>query len=378
MDGNVRVISLGDPAAVATFGWNWRFPDLRTADFSDEVILAVSEADADTIANLPKGGLLVVTDDPEILTRRFTLPGRSVVRMDYMFNRELGQDSPSFWITEDVANRILEGTGKTVSDIRNEAEELQMGDVAQLETETRVSMSAKGVVEEYWPVQNVIGHMPGLEGTPGETQMDQKLIVVLAQYDAPPPAPGDEFHPAANDNASAVGVMLEAIRIMQETEYTPKKTFLFIAYSGEGLEGGEDVSNPDINRFLQAKHGFITSLEPEAIVHLRGLGGGSGDRLEISSGGSLRLAELFEEAGDRVGAKVVRSEEPIDISIIYREGSPYDSGQIAPEVRLSWEGWEENARLPDDTVANISSDNLQNSGRTLALALMIIGRERDY
>ena len=378
IDGKVRVISLGDPAAVPTTGRNWRFPDLRTADFSDEVILVTSEADADTVANLPRGDLLVVTDDPEILTRRFTLPGRSRVRMDYMLNRELGQDSPSFWITEDVANRILEGTGKTVSDIRNEAEEQQMGVVSQLETETRVSMSSKGYVEEYWPVQNVIGHMPGLEGTPGETQMDQKLIVVLAQYDAPPPAPGEDFHPAANDNASAVGVMLEAIRIMQETEYSPKKTFLFVAYSGEGLEGGEDVSNPDINRFLQAKHGFITSLEPEAIVHLRGLGGGSGDRLEISSGGSLRLAELFEEAGDRVGAKVVRSEEPIDISIIYREGSPYDSGQIAPEVRLSWEGWEENARLPADTFASISSDNLQNSGRTLALALMIIGRERDY
>jgi peptide/nickel transport system permease protein len=378
ISGTVRVISLAEPAPVPTFGRNWRYPDLRTADFSDEIILVTSAIEADTVAYLPRGGLLVVTDDPDLLSRKFTLPGRSIVRTDYMFDRELGQDTPSFWITEDVANRILEGTGKTVDDLRQEAEDLPLGGVSELATDTRVSLSAKGYIEEYWPVQNVIGHMPGLAGTPGESQMDQNLILVLAQYDTPPPLPGEEFHPGANDNASAVAVMLEAIRIMRETEFQPKKTFLFVAYSGEGLEGGEDVSNPDVNRLLQAKRGFINHLEPEAIIHLRGVGGGSGDQLIVSSGGSLRLAELFEEAGGRVGADVKRSEEPIDISIIYREGSPYDGGQVAPEVRLSWEGWQEYARLPVDSMANISAENLQDSGRTLALALMILGREQDY
>jgi hypothetical protein len=172
--------------------------------------------------------------------------------------------------------------------------------------------------------------------------------------------------------------MLEAIRVIQETEYNPKRTFLFVAYSGEGLEGGNDVSDPDINIFLQAKPGFARNLEPEAIVHVRGVGGGVGDHLEVSAGGSLRLAELFETAGKRMGAKVVREEDPIDISIIYEEGSPYDSAQDAPVVRLTWEGWEENARRPGDTLESISVDNLTDAGRTLALALMILGGERQY
>jgi peptide/nickel transport system permease protein len=377
IDGRVRVLGLGDPVSTRGFGTR-RYPDLRVADFSDEILLSLNAQDANAAAFVPRGGLLVVTDDADLLSRKFTLPGRSSVRYDQMFDRVTGKDTPSYWITEDVANRILEGTGKTVKELRQEADELPLGGVLELATDARVAMSVKGVLEEYWPVQNVIGHMPGLAGTPGETQLDQNLIIVLAQYDTPPPEPGEDFHPGANDNASAVAVMLEAIRIMQESEYQPNKTFLFVAYSGEGLEGGEDVSNPDINRFLQAKRGFITYLEPEAIVHLRGLGGGSGDRLEVSSGGSLRLAELFEAAGKRVGASVRRSEEPIDISIIYREGTAFDSGQVAPEVRLSWEGWQEYARLPDDTMANISADNLQDAGRTLALALMIMGREQDY
>ena len=119
-------------------------------------------------------------------------------------------------------------------------------------------------------------------------------------------------------------------------------------------------------------------LEPEAVVFIRGVGGGSGDSLQVSSGGSLRLAELFESAGDQVGADVVRSDEPIDISIIYTEGSAFESAQDAAEIRLSWEGWEEHARLPTDTMENITADNLQEAGRTMALALMIMGRERDY
>jgi hypothetical protein len=129
---------------------------------------------------------------------------------------------------------------------------------------------------------------------------------------------------------------------------------------------------------LQAKLGFATSLEPEAVVHVRGVGGGSGDSLEISAGGSMRLVELFESAGRKMGAKVKRADDPIDISIIYDEGSPYDSGQEAPEVRLSWEGWAEHARLASDTMENTSRENLEDAGRTLALALMIMGREHQY
>jgi peptide/nickel transport system permease protein len=337
--GPVRAVTLGEPRPVRGFGAGWRYPDIRQSDFSDEILLVTSWRAADELDYLPRGGLLVVADDPELLGRKFTLPGRSGELTNPMSGRTTGEETPSFWISEEVANRILESSGKTVEDLLQDAENLEIGGVGQLTLDTQVSMSAKGYLEEYWPVYNVIGHMPGLESTPGETQLDNKVIMVLAQYDSPPPAPDEEYHPGANDNASAVAVMLEAIRVMQETEFQPKRTFLFVAYSGEGLEGGEDVSDPDVNRILQAKHGFITYLEPEAIVHLRGLGGGSGDQLEISAGGSLRLAELFEDAGKRVGAEVSRSEEPIDISIIYLEGSPTDSGQVAPEVRLSWDGY---------------------------------------
>ena len=331
------VLSLRKRIPVRGFGTTG-YRELRRADFSGEILLALSEREAAELRQFPHGGMLVVVDDPDLLQRHFTLPGRLPASINPLTGMTTEDEGiPSMWIARQLAD-----------------------------------------LEERWPVQNVIGHMPGLAATPGESQMDNQVILVLAQYDSPPLAPYHENYSAANDNASGVGVMLEAIRVMQETEYQPNRTFLFIAYSGEGLEGGERVSDPEISRFLQAKVGFATSLRPEAVIHMRGVGAGSGDALQISAGGSLRLVELFETAARRMDAEVERRDDPIDISVIYEEGSPYDSGQDAPEVSLSWEGWSDYARLPNDTMENISAEKLEDAGRTLTFALMIMGREREY
>jgi hypothetical protein len=374
----VRYIGLGERLPVRGFSMVG-YQELRAADFSDEILLALSEREAAELRRIPHGGMLVVVDDPALLKRQFTLPGRLPMSVNPLTGLTTeAQGIPSMWITEDIANRLLTSSGTTVSDLRARAEKLEVGQIREISLEIEVGLFIDGSLEELWPVQNVIGHMPGLAATPGESQMDNQVILVLAQYDSPPPAPYHENYSAANDNASGVGVMLEAIRVMQETEYQPNRTFLFIAYSGEGLEGGERVSDPEISRFLQAKVGFSTSLKPEAVIHIRGVGAGSGDALQISAGGSLRLVELFETAARRMNADVERRDDPIDISVIYEEGSPYDSGQDAPEVGLSWEGWSDYARLPNDTIDNISAEKLEDAGRTLTLALMIMGREREY
>jgi len=130
---------------------------------------------------------------------------------------------------------------------------------------------------------------------------------------------------------------------------------------------------------LQAKTGFSSSFDLEAIVQLRGLGGGYGDRLEISAEGSLRLAELLASSAKQMGVKVVRADETIDISVIYDSGNPsQEHGQDAPIVRLYWEGWEGYSRLPSDRLEKVSAQSLEEAGRTLAMSLMIMGREPEY
>jgi len=374
----IRYIGLGEQASVQSLGWYSSYPDLDRADYSGEILLTLTEWEAHYLTQVPKDGLLVVSDDPDKLARRYTLSGRSGKRLNIFTGERSGEETPYLWISEEVADRLLASSGITVEQLRDQARELTHTQVFDMQLESKASISIEGTLIEDWPVKNVIGLIPGTHGWDNCADcLGKKLIVVLAQYDNPPIGPRG-FFPAANDNASGVAVMLEAIRILQETEYQPYKSFLFIAYSGEGLDGGKLVSEPDVKMFLQANPAF-SNFDLEAIVKLRGVGGGEGERLEVSAGGSLRLAELFEKAARQMGVRVVRADESIDIGLIYDQSNPFlESGQEAPVLRLYWEGWEEHSRLPTDTLENISVANLEDAGRTLALSLMILGRETNY
>jgi hypothetical protein len=234
-------------------------------------------------------------------------------------------------------------------------------------------MSVTGTLTNRFETVNVIGHLPGTND-----ELDSQLILVMAQYDTPPIGPDGVVYPSANDNASGVALMLETIRTMQESGYQPYKTFLFVAYSGEGQEGGNFVLPPEVTKFLEARVGFANAYDIEAVIDLRGVGGGAGNRLNIAAGGSLRLVELIENSAHQMSVRVERAGEPVDLSVLFAERSLRSGGQEAPQVGLHWSGWEETARTQDDTLEAITAENLEDAGRALSLALMIIGREIQY
>jgi hypothetical protein len=122
----------------------------------------------------------------------------------------------------------------------------------------------------------------------------------------------------------------------------------------------------------------LNAFDIEAIIDLRGVGGGTGDQLNITAGGSLRLAELMERSADQMGVRVTRSGEPVDLSILFTTRSLRSGGQEAPEVGLQWSGWEATSHTAADTLSVVTADNLEEAGRVLSLALMIIGRETQY
>ena len=378
----VRVVGLGDRINRTRQGFGTSYLELDRVDFSEDTLLALDDEVGFILSSrVPKDGLLVVTDDPQKLGKRYTMSGRSGTLLNYFTGESSGEETPSLWISEATADRLLSSSGLTVAGLREDFDSLVPEGLWDQELPVEVSFDVAGVLEEKWPVQHVIGYLPGeFSYELCADCLDKELVVVMAQYDSPPPGPNGEFSEAANDNASAVAVMLEAARVLKEVDYQPRRSFLFIAYSGEGLDGGEPVSDPDIKRFLQAKTGFAANFEPVAIVQLRGLGAGTGDRIEVSASGSLRLADVFETAVKQTGGKPLRTEEVIDISLIYDEVNPtQDSGgQEAPVVRLYWEGWEASSRSLDDTVDRISQDKLEKAGRALAMALMTLGREINY
>jgi peptide/nickel transport system permease protein len=371
--GRVHFLALGDLTAKRGFAGRRTYPALQKLDYSDEILLVLSPREAAYLWAVPRGGVLVVAEDAAELARKRTLSPRDPVESLFGAGRRVGQDAPMLWISEELADRLLHGTGYSVAELRRMAEELGQDELLRLSTGTVVTMAVRGTVRERVKVRHVIGHLPGTSD-----QLDNRLIVVLAQYDSPPPGPDHLIYPGANDNASGVAVMLEAIRTMRETGYQPYKTLLFVAYSGEGLEGGKVVTEPEVKDFLKAKYGFTDTFEIEAVIHLRGLGAGTGRGLALAAGGSTRLANLFEASARRMGVRLRRIREPVELSIVFEEKSPSESGQEAPTVRLFWEGWEATSRTPADTPEVVSAEKLEQAGRALTLALMVLGRETGY
>jgi hypothetical protein len=366
--GPVRFVGLGQAMDVTVGVWRPTYAELERADFTGEILLTLSAREAYELHRVRKEALLVVADKSVDLAQQQTLG-----------SRPRSGDYPWLWVTEQTAERLLDGSGYTLKAIREKYDEIPAEGVLQLPLQSAAQVRVEGAVEPKWPVRHVIGYIPGSHGYDFCADcLGKQLILVMVPYDSPPLDPVGGVLPGANDNASGVAVMLEAIRVIQETDYQPYKTMMFIAYSQEGLEGGEYAYAPDVNRFFKARRA-LSNLELEAIVQLRGLGGGTGDRLEIAAGGSQRLAKLLSAAARRTGVRTTRARETIDISVIYRDsGSSPQGGMDAPMVRLSWEGWEATSRTPADTVENVSPGNLKQAGRALALALMVLGRETEY
>ena len=350
------------------FGW-WRTPPaLRRQDFSDEVLLFLSGEMAAVSSGVPYAGALVVTDDPALMDRTVTLGAVDpTLTIDWV--RDASPDRPIFWISEAVAERLLAGAGLTLEEARAMQAGLEVDQVETIPLDTSVSMQLEGTVEEQLPVAHVIGHLPG-----DSHEYDENMIVVMAQYDSPPINPAVEF-PNANDNASGVAVMLEIIEAMRESDYQPYKTFLFIAYSNEGQEGGELLGVPDIDDFLAAKQGFQGNFEIEAVIHLRGVGAGTGTHPIFESGGSLRLAELFGIASRRMDTGAERVIEEVDIGVVAAEGSGIVRSQQESAVSVHWAGWEETSRTAEDTSDEIEADRLERVGEWVAHALMMMGRD---
>jgi hypothetical protein len=97
--------------------------------------------------------------------------------------------------------------------------------------------------------------------------------------------------------------------------------------------------------------------------------------LALLTGGSLRLANLFEDAARHAGVRAIRGGENVDMSVLFETGSARDSCEEVPRIGVTWEGWEATSRMETDTIDTISAEKLEQSGRAVSLALMILGRE---
>jgi hypothetical protein len=239
--GKIAIILSGTPD-----GQN---PHGRFAQFEDPQFKAIAARNAGA------KGLVIIARE-----KNFKDDPLAALRMRYS---PTDAGLPVIVISRELARRIFEGTGiKDFEEVAAKAEKAlaQQGESVVRDYNVIVGVNfdllgtttltlSTDIVRRQVPAYNVIGVLEG-----SDPKLKNETIVVGAHYDhlgrggegSLAPKEG-EIHHGADDNASGTAGVLELARIFTMPEFKPKRTLVFMAFSGEeeGLLGSNFyVNNP--------------------------------------------------------------------------------------------------------------------------------------
>lgn len=352
-EGSILVTLLGPPPRTPS----QKLYQLDARQTGQNILLVTSLEKLNEVQRVPRRGALVVVDDPDWFQRKFLLTASEA-------------NNPTLAISPQAAERLLQGSGYTLAELRRQEAALPPDQSLALPLPQRAELVVDGRVDFSTAVEqrlNVIGFIPGGRMAEG---LDDRAIIISAHYDGLGLGPDGVFYPGANDNASGVATLLELARAWQNAPYKPHKTIIFVAWSG-----GERNELLSVVEVLNAKIGFATALEVEAVIELSGVGAGDGRSILLAEGTSYRLAQLFQAAAGRVGARTtLRGNQPhTGLFEIAPRG-----GRSALTAKVSWENSDALAHTPLDTVDTLDADKITAVGRTVFLAATVMGREVNY
>jgi len=363
-DGAVRFVSFGLSPSARKLAVS----EFAKLDLSRDVVLVLSQEEADILDGKACAAVLVVASDPEAIARSLIVSPES--RLDpALVGTNFAStvaDRPTLWVSEQTAKRLLTGSGWELKSLRQAATAVGERDVLTFELPRRAAIRVEGEVHDDVPVRHVVGWLSGADSASDE-KLARRVVVVLAQYDRVPARPGGSLVSGA-DGASGLAVLLELARLLTQTEYVPDRSFLFVAYSGTGWEGGTLLSEPSAGYFLSRLSFPTSSFTIEAAVRLGELGGGVSSRLRVEATGGTRLASLFRSAASRMGVSAKVGEAA---SLRAATGA---SAMAVPEVVLSYDRGGGSAVRPE--AAPDPARAIERVGKAAALGLMILGRER--
>ncbi len=312
---------------------------------------------------------LIVPSDPATVGRKYLFPQSS-----YWPPGFANSFPPLLYISPQTADALLATAGSSLQALEALRDALPRGSMGTTEHGASVRAYLEGFdgMDETGDYINVLGFIPGTGALVEQVEgrgLDQQVIIVSAYYDGLGVMPDGVLYPGANDNASGVAMMLEMARQMIASPYQPKKTVLFVAWAG-----GERREGLSLVEIMNAKIGF-SSLTPEAVIELSGVGAGTMDQAAIGEGSSFRLIQLFHDAAAEFDLKTTTRGRGPHFAIPAYAGF---GGRAATTLALSWDGSDEMAHTPLDTPDAIDALKLGKLGRSALLTLIILSRETVY
>lgn len=190
---------------------------------------------------------------------------------------------------------------------------------------------------------NVLGKIQGKKKNGG-------YIIIGAHLDHVGSGTNGKFFPGALDNASGIGMMLELARISKLQKNLPQKTIIFAAWNAEenGINGSKYyVDNP------------IYPLKKTQVINIDCIGGVNAREVIIESDievGNLIKSKMYQYAEDKdINAKEYTGATGSDHQPFIEAGVPAVS--IVDSMF--------NIHTYNDTIDNVSKENLRNAGLIL-------------
>jgi hypothetical protein len=212
----------------------------------------------------------------------------------------------------------------------------------------------------------VVGYKAG-----SDFELSEQMVVLFAAYDGLGLDPDGTIYPAANHNASSVGLLLEVARLWHEQDLNTRRSVLFVAW------GGGQLDNPGAKDYLHTKAHFpflptgsyYGGFAPSIIIQPDYVGAG-GDALFIDPDSSSRLAGLMRETALEM-----------DIPVTSTGESAQARDELVDNRRTRWLhfSWSDAGVPPDeDSMERIEADKLQAAGKALSLVLTTVVRQSNY
>jgi aminopeptidase YwaD len=285
-----------------------------------------------------------------IIARDLTFTDDRLTELNYD-NTVSDAGIPVVVISRQAADKLLALSNTSVEQIEQATTAKTPGNNRILTGEVTL---ATDVVRNAVPAYNVIGVLEG-----SDPVLKNENIVIGAHYDhlgrggegSLAPRSG-EIHHGADDNASGTAGMLELARLFSTQRPAPKRTLIFMAFSGE--EEGLLGSNFYVN------HPLIPLANTVAMINMDMIGRMKDHKLVI---GGVGTAKEWREIIGQGGFELTLNEDgygPSDHSSFYSKQIP---------VLFFWTGTHNDYHKPSDTFDKI---NYNDEARILSLVARIV------
>lgn len=302
--------------------------------------MPVTQTDKERVAR-EKGAVAFLTATGPVLSAYEARRGISGTPSALYTQPDGDRPLPGAWISTDLAKRILAAEEHSLLEVQEQLNRavprsFSTGVLAQLAWES---------TQEPGTLYNVLGILPGRESGKGA-----ETLVIGAHRDHFGRQAGLLF-PGADDNASGTAVLLEVARALAASGVKPKRTILFISFSGEeqGLLGSR----------LYVSRPLVPLARTIAMINVDHAGIGNG---KLTVGVTGLSKETAVEAGRRAGLA-----DLIDVFGFFPGGDhvPFKEAGVATITIVS-AGVHPHFHQPADTVETVKPEILERVARYVA------------